>query len=57
MSRARGNEFIEFSAAEAAKIDAISDRAVATWIANTKGKFDGAALVAEARALIEKYTK
>lgn len=57
MSRDRGNEFIEFSAAEAVKIEAISERAVAKWIASTKGEFDGAALVAEARALIAKYAK
>lgn len=57
MSRDRGNEFIELSAAEAAKIMAINERAVAKWIEGTQGKFDGAALVKEARALVAKYAE
>ncbi len=51
----RGNRVIELEAAEVARWQALGDEVVADWAAAAEG-FDGAALVAEARAAIDAAT-
>jgi len=54
----RGNTLITLDAAETERWQKAAQPVVAEWIAEMKGKgIDGAALVADAKALIAKYTK
>lgn len=54
----RGNAIITLDAAETARWQKAAEPVVEEWVAEMKGKgVDGAALVADAKALIAKYSK
>ncbi len=56
--RARGNEIIVISEEEKARWVAATQPVVDSWIAASRERgFDGAAILAEARALVAKYAK
>jgi hypothetical protein len=56
VERRRDNRIVEISAAEKERWVAACRPVIDTWVASTRERdFDGAALLAEARALIAKH--
>ncbi|HYZ32933.1 MAG TPA: TRAP transporter substrate-binding protein [Crenalkalicoccus sp.] len=56
MVRKRGNEIILITEAEKQRWTKVTQPVIDQWVAETKGKgFDGAAMLAEARALVAQY--
>ncbi len=58
IAKKRGNKFNVLPPAEVAKMQLAAERVQQAWVASvTKKGHDGKALLAEAKALIAKYTK
>lgn len=57
MAREQGNEFFEIPESDADGLEALNNRVIETWIADNKDRFDGAALVKDAKALVRKHAK
>jgi TRAP-type C4-dicarboxylate transport system substrate-binding protein len=58
LTRERGNTIIELPESEVARIRKVAEPIHADWIARmNKAGFDGAAMLADARALVAKHTK
>ena len=55
IAKDRGNEAIELPDSDMATLGAINERVISRWTALNKDKFDGAALVRDAKNLLKKH--
>jgi TRAP-type C4-dicarboxylate transport system substrate-binding protein len=57
IAKDRGNEAIEFPASDMPILEALNERVISLWTMVNKDRFDGAALVVDAKDLLEKHAR